>query len=171
MTLEPPRGGWHEDSGFTGRPFWDISADGREESKLFLKFFFFALPGNPSLPGAQQPNSSWNWGWEFLWLFGKGQSLDSFKPGWGKKKQTSNKKGPAIPGRLLWEKHLQGNTLSRWFMYRTQQFHEIHTRGKNGNSTPEVLPAGLWWLQEGVTGTPSDCLRCRRCNSGCTNRN
>lgn len=109
MTLEPPRDGWHEDSGFTGRPFWDISADGREESKLFLNFFFFfALPGNPSLPGAQQPNSSWNWGWEFLWLFGKGQSLDSFKPG-GKK----NQKKPPIKRDLQFQEGCSGKNISR----------------------------------------------------------
>lgn len=36
VTLEPHRHWWHEDSGFTGKPFRDISADGREESKLSL---------------------------------------------------------------------------------------------------------------------------------------
>lgn len=78
---------------------------------------------------------------EFLWLFGKGQSLDSFSLEGGKKK-NSNKKGPAIPGKLLWEKHLQGNTLSRCFMYRNsaiprdthQEKWEFYSRGASSRA-------------------------------------
>lgn len=109
VTLEPHRHWWHEDSGFTGKPFRDISADGREESKLSLlcQGIHPSLEhSSPTAPGIGAGSSCGSLEKAKVWI----------PPAWRGK--NSKKKGPAISGRLLWEKHLQGDTLSRLFMYR-----------------------------------------------------
>lgn len=123
--------------------------------------------GNPSIhPSLEHSSPTWNRCWE-----SSCGSLEKAKV-WIPSAWKGEKK-PPIKRDLQFQEGCSGKNISRGIHSAgglctgTQQFHQIHTR-KNGNSTPEVLPAGLWWLQEGVTATPSDSLRCRRCSSGCT---
>lgn len=139
VTLEPHRHWWHEDSGFTGKPFRDISADGREESKLSLlcQGIHPSLEhSSPTAPGTGAGSSCGSLEKAKVWI----------PPAWRGK--TPKKRD------LQFQEGCSGKNISRGIHSAgclctgTQEFHKIHTR-KNGNSNPEVLPGGLWWPQEG----------------------